>query len=333
MRAPDGRSKDSTRRPRSKEAWGKPLEEAKKRLFERFVEHVRKERFSWLERSRVHSATSEQVVSDEEVAQVLPECRAVEIGTTHTEQARERAHKLGELLKSLGLVGERLALFKQLVVAYRREPTIENYVRVRRECPDVEVQVARFGGLDMLFALEQRFREHGIDPNLIAGTLDADEPSIDALSLRLMECLIARSKLPKDGPGHIAKRREAISDTLVNYLIAGMLEALDDNDAIVRIPRSLIVLIRQQLCGSNPDLHNEYVLREARQKAAIVAGHHFHQINETLSIRKLAELLSVSRNMASRWLKDKEFLYWFDVGKRFAAGTLDRCPPQRPPAT
>jgi hypothetical protein len=43
---------------------------------------------------------------------------------------------LDELTNTVGLPGERLALFKQLAVAYRAEPTIENYVRVRR-CSEI----------------------------------------------------------------------------------------------------------------------------------------------------------------------------------------------------
>ena len=65
-----------------------------------------------------------------------------------------------------------------------------------------------------MFALEDKFRKVGIDPDLIAAALDADEPSIDALCLHLLELLIARDKLPKDGPKHIEKRRNAISDTI-----------------------------------------------------------------------------------------------------------------------
>ena len=104
------------------------------------------------------------------------------------------------------------------VAVYRKDPSIENYLQVRREFPEVEIQVGQFGGMDALFALEDTFASQGIDPKLVAGALDADEPSIDALSLRLLELLAARNALPKSGPGHIEKRRRAISDATVNYL-------------------------------------------------------------------------------------------------------------------
>src|SRR5439155_15560608 len=115
-------------------------------------------------------------------------------------------------------------LFKQLVIAYRHDPTLERYIQIRREFPEVEIQISHFGGIEALFALEDDFKRQGIDAELVAGALDSDEPSIDALSLQLLECLAARDKLPNDGPGHIEKRRNAISDATVNYLISIMLE-------------------------------------------------------------------------------------------------------------
>src|SRR5258708_8258024 len=75
-----------------------------------------------------------------------------------------------------------------------------------------------------------------------------------------------------DGPGHIEKRRGAISDPMVNFLIATMLEALDWHEETFRVPASLIVLIREQLCGSNPDLYEAYLSREKRKRAAFVAA-------------------------------------------------------------
>ena len=133
-------------------------------------------------------------------------------------------------MNTLGLSGERRALFKQLVVAYRREPTIESYIQIRRKFPEVEIQISQFGGIDALFALQEDFEKQGVHPELVAAALDSDEPSLDALSLHLLECLVARSKLPRDGVGYIEKRRSAISDAMVNYLISLMLEGLDWHD-------------------------------------------------------------------------------------------------------
>src|SRR5258708_26318614 len=109
-----------------------------------------------------------------------------------------------------------------------------------------------------------------------------------------------------DGPGHIEKRRGAISDPMVNFLIATMFEALDWHEETFRVPASLIVLIREQLCGSNPDLYEAYLSREKRKRAAFVAAQCL-QPGEKLSVRRLMELTGTRRMTAARWLRDPDF--------------------------
>jgi hypothetical protein len=123
--------------------------------------------------------------------------------------------KLQQSQREVGWSDERLAMFKRLIVEYRREPSIENYLRVRLQFLEVEIQVGHFAGIDPLFALENELRKQGVESQLVAAALDGDEPSIDALSLRLMQCLVAREKLPRDGPGYIQRHRDAISDAMV----------------------------------------------------------------------------------------------------------------------
>ena len=232
------------------------------------------------------------------------------------EEVVERARKQNELAKKLGWEPERLAQFKQLVLRYEKEPTIANYLRIRRDFPEVEVEVGYFGGgIDAPFELEEKFAGQDIDPMLFLGALLADEPDIDALCLKLLELLVTRGKLPKEGPGFIEQRRNAISDTTINYLIVEILEGVDWVGDSIRIPGSLIVLIREQLCGANPDLHQLYLARERFRNAAFNAGLNHTQI----SVRKLAAAAGVSRGTAERWLADKRFQWLFDSGRKYAA--------------
>ena len=62
-----------------------------------------------------------------------------------------------------------------LALEYRKDLGIETYVKLRRLFPEVEIQVGAFAGLDPLFALAEEFEKQGIDPDLIAGALDAEE--------------------------------------------------------------------------------------------------------------------------------------------------------------
>jgi hypothetical protein len=225
----------------------------------------------------------------------------------------ERARKQNELAKKLGWEPERLARFKQLVLRYEKEPTIPNYLQIRRDFPETEIEVGYFGGgIDAPFELEEKFAGQGIDPMLLLGASLADEPDIDALCLQVLELLVTRGKLPKEGPGFIEKRRKATSDATINYLIVEILEAIQRYTR--SIPASLVVLIREQLCGSNPDLHQQYLAGVRFRNAASIAERHFQRTGEQISVRKLAAAAGVSRGTASRWLANKNFQRLVDSG-------------------
>jgi hypothetical protein len=219
----------------------------------------------------------------------------------------EQARKQNEVAKKLGWEPERLARFKQLVLRYEKDPTNANYLQIRRDFPEVEVEAGYFSGIDAPFKFEEKFAGQSIDPMLFVGTLVAYEPDIDALCLQLLELLVTRGKLPKEGPGFIEKRRKAISDATINYLIMEILEAIDRCEGSIRIPTSLVVLIREQLCGSSPVLHQQHLARQRFQRAAYIAGRHFQQTGEQISVRKLAAAAGVSRGTAERWLADERF--------------------------
>ena len=183
--------------------------------------------------------------------------------------------------------------------------------------------MSQFAGIDSSFDLESELKKQGVNPDLVAAALDADEPSIDTLCLHLLELLIARSKLPKTGPGHITMRRSAISDTTVNYLISTMLELLDWHEDRFRIPASLVVLVRHQLCGLRPDLHQEYLSTEKRHNMAFVVAQQLKP-DEKLSINKLVEMTGIPRSTAARWLKDHEFRQLVERGQRFIVDGLSK---------
>jgi hypothetical protein len=159
----------------------------------------------------------------------------------------EREAKLLEIFGS----DRRLELFRTMAADYEKLPSLENYPRLRTSFSEAELSVAVFNELENLLALQFELERLAIPLDLVAGALKAYEPDIDQLSLRLMECLVARDKLPRGGQGHIERRRQAISDALVDYLIVTMLEATEKSSMV--IPSSLIVLIRDRLCGPNPD--------------------------------------------------------------------------------
>ena len=176
-----------------------------------------------MRRPRLHPAVFDDILRDERLTEAIANF-GVDATLDAVSKSVERPAQLDGIAKRLGWEDERRASFMKAVVAYRREPSIEHYLRVRREFPEVEIQVALFGELAIVSDLKDLFEEQGIELHLIAEAMDGTGPSIDALSLRLMQ-LLTEGKHQKSGPGHIEKRRGAVTDTMMNYLIAVMLES------------------------------------------------------------------------------------------------------------
>lgn len=288
-------------------------------LLDAWAIRAAQKRSEWLIKPRLHTAVFEQTRRDEEFEKVLTTNKAAFKDKSDAEafarQKEKRQQEIDATIRSLGWSLERLKSFIDAVVTYRGDANIQNYLSIRQKFPEVEIQVSRFGGIDPLFALEADFKDQGINPDLIAGALDGDEPSVDSLCLRLLELLSEREGLPKKGPGSIDRRRKAISDATVNYLISTILESYDWNEDVYRVPASLVVLIRHQLCGVQPDLDAEYRLRERKKNVAMAVAQELKP-NERLSINKLKLLAGFPRTTAARWLSDPYFQRWLDFGRR-----------------
>jgi hypothetical protein len=216
------------------------------------------------------------------------------------------------LVEGLGWSEKRLEFFTSTVAAYRKRPTIESYMKIKEEFPEAEIEV---GILDSSwFELLDYFADQGVNLRPSA-FITPNEASMDALSLCLMRLMIARGSLPNSGPGYIDKRRRAISDSTINYLIVAMLEAMHaENEPI---PGSLVVLVREQLCGSNPDLREAARSKAQLWMAGSFAGKYFYQSKKQISINQLAPLLGVGRSTAARWLAERpdEFRSGFKWGQ------------------
>jgi hypothetical protein len=108
---------------------------------------------------------------------------------------------------------ERRTLFRKLWIAYEKQQSRENFLQLTSEFPEVEI------GVPPLFSnplfLRPEMVKYGVNPDFIATFGDDIVVSIDKLSMRLIELLVDRAKLPK--------RRDQITDTLVNSLIIVML--------------------------------------------------------------------------------------------------------------
>src|SRR5262245_46387320 len=126
----------------------------KKKAFEEHwedstIQKERRDRARWLARPRIHTGIFDDLANDEELA-------AAKIVAPPS--ASERARELDDLMNTLRLSGKRRALFKQVNIAYRRERTIESYIQIRRNFPEVEIQIGRYRQVHALYALEEDFK-------------------------------------------------------------------------------------------------------------------------------------------------------------------------------
>jgi hypothetical protein len=207
--------------------------------------------------------------------------------------------------------------FNKSTKAYKRNPTIENYVRIRRADPEEEVEVAVIGGMDQLYFMEPELRRFELDPARIASVMDADAESISEVSLQLMEKIIERNQRQKAGETHLVARKASIPDKLVDWIINCALDALSWNDE-PSIPRDLIVLIRERLGGSNPEYEKASRTHEMRW-SAIIFGAQLMATGQKPSFRSLAKIMRVAPSTVKRWFPKGEFeeeiktvATWFD---------------------
>ena len=195
--------------------------------------------------------------------------------------------------------------FSRLSKPFKANPTIQHYVQLRREHPKECIEVATSWALDWVFSNGDVLQRQGIDPQIMAGALDADPECICEVSLTLMERLIEREALEAAGESHVRSRGDAVGDSLVNYLIAMMLDALSWTD-LLYIPRDLIVLIKYQIGADTAAEAKAQETRERRSNAAFAAAQIRAQGGKG-SMRELAGLYKVSPSTVARWFPDNSF--------------------------
>jgi hypothetical protein len=100
-----------------------------------------------------------------------------------------------------------------------------------------------------------------------------------------------------------------------------MLEAYDWSDDTFRVPASLVVLVRHQICAQAPDLEMEVRLRERQARAAEAAAQRLKP-GERLSINKLKQWAGIPRTTAERWIADPHFQSSLNTRRKWASEGL-----------
>ncbi|MCR9225759.1 MAG: helix-turn-helix domain-containing protein [Hyphomonas sp.] len=196
--------------------------------------------------------------------------------------------------------------YNEVSKSFKANPTIQNYLKLRRAHPEQEIEVAVLGGFDSVLAMQSEFERHGFDVGEIMSVLDADQDTISAISLKLLEELVRQEDLIKNGETHLIRREQAMPLQLIDWIIGLALEAMSWTDTM-EMNRDLIVLIKARLLSNDPSYHQKVRAYEARQRA-IWIGAQLVARGEEASVRKVADYLGVSPSTVSRWFQPGEFL-------------------------
>ena len=195
--------------------------------------------------------------------------------------------------------------FNELWHEYREAPSLENFLEMRAKHPGVEFDVSLHGGIDWLIASKDWLEELGIEPQLMAGALDATPSAVQQVSTRIIQLLIDRQRLLNDGQTHVVSRQKAISDETVNHLIAVLLDAQSWSGSMTLTPE-LIVLIRHQLGTDNSPIAEKTEKHQMRKRCVWVAGQ-LKAMGQPYSMRSVAKILNLAPSTISRWYSDAEF--------------------------
>jgi len=96
----------------------------------------------------------------------------------------------------------------QLQERFDEDPSIVNYVALRRFAPGCDTEVFLFAGLDPFGVLGQELEKVGLNRVLVSGALGGNDRDIDELCLQLLERLIERKRLEAMGANASAKSRQ-----------------------------------------------------------------------------------------------------------------------------
>lgn len=206
--------------------------------------------------------------------------------------------------------------FNAVSKAFKSNPTLENYLALRRAHPDEEIEVAVFGGIDPLFAMEEELKKHSISAHpLMTGVMDADPEAVSELCLLLMEKIVAGRQLASAGETQLVRRGLAMPESLIDWLINVMLDA-QSYYGILELNRDLIVLIRERLGGATQ--HYQQVAEiHHKQRTAIWVGAQLKAKGIEPTLKVLADALRVAPSTISRWFPDEDLTEQINL---FAAG-------------
>jgi len=181
----------------------------------------------------------------------------------------------------------------------RVEPTLDEYLASYGKEETLERQ-SFYGELfEVVLQLKPQFKNFDISMYEFMGALDGDTECVEVVCHQLLSALKMRRDMEAAGNAHVQSNNLAISDSLLNYLILIIFEAMIGRGAPC-LPASLFVLIREQLGGVN-NKHQKSFITNNRKKQALWIGLSLFREGEILSLHKVAKTMGVEASTVQRW--------------------------------
>ena len=231
----------------------------------------------------------------------------------HILETRKKSTEIEPLSADQGNVDPFL-LNTLLRATYLENPTIERYVQLRREYPDFLVDATIFCDVSLVFYLDEELKQFGIEPQLVATALDADQTAINELSLKLLEQLAARKTAERQGETHLASRGVVISDALLDLLIKLCFDALLRHGQDISNVQDLLVLARERLGGSGSNYKEEMTKNQKAFQTKMYISECM-ALGQEPTLRQIAEVFSVSASTVLRWFPEEDM---FEASKQLA---------------
>src|SRR5262249_22197373 len=162
--------------------------------------------------------------------------------------------------------GDQAEKLADLWKLFEQTPTAENYLAVRKAFPSASAPPRSVAWLDELFSLEDELEREGISASNFAGVLDADDLSLDLASLQILQALV-KLRDQSSTKSHVQSRGLAVKLSVIDYLIAIMVECMASHD--VAPPFSFFIVIWERFKISNSSRHKAFLEKERRTNVAL----------------------------------------------------------------
>ena len=196
--------------------------------------------------------------------------------------------------------------FLTQIETFHQNPSLEEYVRLRKAQPGMGFEYITSDGIEFLFSESDMLTQNGIDLNLFSGALEGYRYEQSRLSINLLEKLMRRDSLAKAGETQLVSRKKEISNSLVNYLIANMLDSCNANGEL-GISWDLLVLIKYQLGVLKSEFELKNKKNDERKQAMLIAVTMAAQ-GKKPTYRAIARKMSVEASTVMRWFPDNSML-------------------------